>query len=50
MALLFTQGGAYIGQLTAKGQYQSYELGKKLREVYVEELGLLSSSYEFGEL
>ncbi|KAM9343506.1 lysophosphatidic acid phosphatase type 6 [Pholidichthys leucotaenia] len=43
-------GGTFPGQLTTLGKQQLYELGKKLRQRYVEDSQFLSSSFNPAEV
>ena len=47
---VFLQGGIPAGQLTKVGQQQMYELGKKRRKLYVDNLKFLQETYHPEEI
>jgi hypothetical protein len=44
------KGGCPIGQLTTVGSEQMFNLGRRIREKYINEMGFLSSKYDPNEL
>ena len=45
-----SKGGTPYGTLTRKGQEQMLNLGKQLRELYVERIGLIKPDYDHNEV